>query len=429
MFLLKTPCRSLSTTAVALSELFQSRKASSMFKFGFLFVLASLAGVASCAGSQLLVSSDSTSPVAVAISQIVNHIFSRESSEIDIGVHGKNTSKLETIADDIGKSIQVPHKRRKKPNLKYETVFIERSAILLFNKWEDYHHVYFQSFLTKRYQSDPFLLIYIDDDPANKDYPEETMRFMGISWSFFLDYFLEVTKTSIILSTFDRFQQSDCHKINRFKVNEFSLATRKWESEKFVVDKFRNLNQCKVLFNMMYPQSLALQVDFDATKKPSYRGYVTKFNDIISKKMNFTFTFNPVRMVLRNDSVTRYEMTNYSYNSDYYNSDYHVYSLRKLSMLEWNETEVLKIAFKLQNDVIVTKGFVKVDVIIVVSGFKSYSMVEKVFLPFEAEVWWCLIGFLSGLAVIASVILVFASKRVRNFVFGLKVKSPLLNMM
>jgi hypothetical protein len=384
-----------------------------MFKFGFLFVLTLLAGVASYSGSQLLVSSNSTSPVAVAISQIANNVFAKGSYGFDIVVHGTNTSKLEAIANDVGKSIQVPHLRRKKVDGLLQVNFPKRPAILMFNKWEEYQRNFVQTFLTTRYQSNPFFLIYIEDDQDSKYYFEDLKKSMSLMPRFFLDYFLEVTETSIILSTFERFQQPDCDNLYRVKVNEFSLATRKWESEKFVVDKFENLNQCEVLVNAIYPQRLAMQVDFDADNKPSYRGYVTKFNDIISKKMNFTFVFNPVRLYLTNDSKAEYGRENNNVSGIEYDVD----SFRKLSRLEGGYI------------ITVTKGFTKVDEVILVSRFKPYSMLEKVFLPFEAEVWWCLIGFLSGLAVIASVILVFASEQVRRFVFGLKVNSPLLNMM
>jgi hypothetical protein len=180
-----------------------------------------------------------------------------------------------------------------------------------------------------------------------------------------------------------------------------------------MVDKFGNLNQCKIDINVMYPQNLALQVDFDADKKPSYRGYLTKFNDIISEKLNFTFVIKPFPWHLPNDSLLEYAMRNIDDNG----MDLLVDSYRKVSKMDPGLMYT------------VTKGFTKIDEIILVSRFKPYSMVEKVFLPFEAEVWWCLIGFLGGLVVIAGVIVAFASTQVRNFVFGLKVNSPLLNMM
>jgi uncharacterized protein YggT (Ycf19 family) len=56
-------------------------------------------------------------------------------------------------------------------------------------------------------------------------------------------------------------------------------------------------------------------------------------------------------------------------------------------------------------------------------------MIEKVFLPFEAEVWWWLVGTMSALVVISVMILKFPSNAIKNYVFGSKVNTPLLNML
>jgi hypothetical protein len=63
-----------------------------------------------------------------------------------------------------------------------------------------------------------------------------------------------------------------------------------------------------------------------------------------------------------------------------------------------------------------------------ISKPKPYSFLEKALLPFDPEVWWWLIGFLA-FGVMVIVVVTFMNQKKQNFVFGLKVKAPLLNMM
>jgi hypothetical protein len=56
-----------------------------------------------------------------------------------------------------------------------------------------------------------------------------------------------------------------------------------------------------------------------------------------------------------------------------------------------------------------------------------YTYLEKALLPFDSEVWFWLIGYLT-VGVIVIVVVSFASKKVQRFVFGLRVKTPMLNL-
>jgi hypothetical protein len=75
-----------------------------------------------------------------------------------------------------------------------------------------------------------------------------------------------------------------------------------------------------------------------------------------------------------------------------------------------------------------TFAFTEDDVIIIVSQFQPYTPLEKVFMPFEPEVWY---GLIATFIFISSVIVVtrFLSKKWFKFVFGSRVQSPMTNMM
>jgi hypothetical protein len=74
-----------------------------------------------------------------------------------------------------------------------------------------------------------------------------------------------------------------------------------------------------------------------------------------------------------------------------------------------------------------TFSFFVTDYVFLASRSAPYSFSEKALMPFDSEVWYWLIVFVVvGMLVIA--IVSFMSQKVRNFVFGLQVKAPMLNL-
>jgi hypothetical protein len=139
----------------------------------------------------------------------------------------------------------------------------------------------------------------------------------------------------------------------------------------------------------------------------SINGYAMEFMNIISKSLNFTYVYNPAKFV--RDNVIEF---NKSLSIDL---KVEVGSYRNNFM-------------KHKAPARVTEGYTTVDEIIIISQFAPYSSFEKIFLPFEIELWWWLIGSLIVMYVTSALIIVFAPESARHFIYGLKVKSPLMNM-
>jgi hypothetical protein len=75
-----------------------------------------------------------------------------------------------------------------------------------------------------------------------------------------------------------------------------------------------------------------------------------------------------------------------------------------------------------------TYRFHVIDYVFLVSRPAPYSFFEKALMPFDSEIWYWFIGFVVfGLLVIAAVS--FLSQKVQNFVFGLNIRAPMLNLM
>jgi hypothetical protein len=367
-----------------------------------------------------MASCDQSASIALAMGQIVNKVAASQLKGFQVLVYGNQTRKkrFEKVVKYLGKSIDFPliwdtHKNSE------NVTYIDRSAIMFYTSWDDYHKSLYFTQLKTQHQSDLYFLTYVDEQRRMDPYLGTFRSRFTSSPRFFHEYFLEVNRTAIILSTFEIFQQPECRDAIKVEVNEFSIPNLKWKSEKFSLEKFIDMNQCEIVVDAISPQNLALQFTFRGDRSTHIvTGYVTKFNDIISKKLNFTFMYNPTYIVQYfNESVIsfKYGRANITLPSDL---RYQTSSFRKVSLEGSNGT-----AFT------VTKGYTKVDEIILISRFKPYTILEKVFLPFEPEVWYWLLGSMLLISLISLVVLKFASKAVRKFVFGSRVTSPYLNMM
>jgi hypothetical protein len=68
------------------------------------------------------------------------------------------------------------------------------------------------------------------------------------------------------------------------------------------------------------------------------------------------------------------------------------------------------------------------DFIFFVSRSAPYSFLEKALMPFDSEIWYWLVGFVA-IGILVIVVVTFMSQKVQNFIFGLRVRAPMLNLM
>jgi hypothetical protein len=188
------------------------------------------------------------------------------------------------------------------------------------------------------------------------------------------------------------------------------------------VRKNENFNGCKMNIAMPYTvnpdnKNLALTAHLDSNGKfLRFSGYLLKFNEVISKSLNYAYSYEPVKVIDTDAAFGTDYLKELSFN-DNISFRIDVSSHRK------NQNNLRPSTFSL------TQRYTTVDEIILISRFKPYSMYDKIFMPFEIEVWQWLVGTLLTLFLVSSFIVFFAPKYVKNFVFGRKVQSPLLNIM
>lgn len=343
-----------------------------------------------------VINCDTTSLVS-AISQIANHVFVNNSNGFDISVFGDDTLELESVANKLGKFIKIPHLHFQ--NKISSTI---RSGIFLYKSWEDYRkHV--NNVLLEGYRLDDLYYLTVIEEKMNKTFLDKKIDTLSSLARYCKDYHIYIGAPSIILSTFDKYRTSNCPKVYQLQVNEFLISSRKWKHNKFSVKKFSNLNQCKMNINL----TTCSQNFTSHAKKSVLLGYVTKFNDIISRKMNFSFSSEDLKVV----ETSIESLYRFIHRSDDSGSMlYRATTLRELLLQQDGRFPLYSM----------TKGYKKIDKIILISRFKTYTSFERFFLIIQANVWFCLIGSLVIVAVFLAIFLVFARSEVEETDFGAK---------
>jgi hypothetical protein len=202
---------------------------------------------------------------------------------------------------------------------------------------------------------------------------------------------------SMRLITFVAFQPTSCLGWKDVEINRFIRRER--PSEGKFVEKFKTFNGCPLKIKMPVPQPKFLGYDY-STKR--YTGYAVVFNEIISKSLNYTSDF-------------------IYYNQDQNKTD------AKLEDFELHADSMRKIKAR-NSSLYTTSRYTTVDEIFLIARPHPYTQFEKVFLPFEDEVWWWLIATLSVALVVITLVKIL-SKQFKEFVFGRNINTPIMNFM
>ena len=297
------------------------------------------------------------SSISSALSQAIQQGSFKMSRNLDFIVIGTKTQSFFDILENIMQKVNIPHNILNFSESGKKRI-INESAVLFFDSIQSYRKVKFQ--LSTVHFKKLIFIVYIQNGF------EKIFDFdFRLAVPFRLQYFLVREREHLKLITFEQFQQPSCRKWKRLEINRFSIEKRKWESKAFSTDKFRNLHRCSILVGAKVPQPPEIDVVFDEKRKFSYLiGYAPKIIQEIGKSLNFTVEFN---LLFRDTKIQTYKMKK---------SDMNLYvtSVRRINARKRPGTT--------------TFPFVVVDYIFRVSRFKPYSFFQKIFLPFEIDVWY-----------------------------------------
>jgi hypothetical protein len=342
-----------------------------------------------------------TSHTSTAIAEIVREVFVARSIHFDFiafppafrNPHNMLVSKLLlNLVNEISQSVRTPAQVRTLNSFGIR-FHIDKAAVLIFPHLNSYTEYVRQQRLNNKYPKEFHFFVYIKNlkresidqlDDKNGLHIQKTFGIFN-----HLTFVLEFEGESFIeLMTFIVFQQPKCRDYQPVVFNRYSKATRTWENQKFTMEKFRNLNKCEL-----------------AILKFHMTPYMTFVQAIIQEKLNFSTTGVYVDQFLGNKT------------------NHYDFLFRETTMREIVD-DLAHGGLKRET---MTHYIVFYDRLFYISRSPPLSFLEKALLPFDDEVWYWLIGFLVvGVAIVVAVN--FASRKIRNFVIGLRVKAPLLNL-
>jgi hypothetical protein len=325
----------------------------------------------------------SESMAAAAITEIANKLSEKEIS-FDFIVY---RCELDHLVDKIAKSVDKPVNVIKVRNSKefrvcqsaivfvdHEELEVFHSHIVLGNDFpQDFHFfIYMATFKGELKQI------------KSKEFIDSTRlhRFC---------YYLLDHKDSIELVTYTTFQQPKCREVNQVTINRFSKVTKKWETDKFTIEKFRNFNGCElVVLKATYEDDIYVQL-----------------HEIFQRSFNFSAKY------VISDNSQKFV------NKEVPNDFAIIFFPKRVIVIKENRVVKFKLAF--------THHAIIANTMLIVSRFLPYSMLDKALMPFDPEVWCWLIGFLA-FGVVFIIVVTFMREKVKKFVFGSRVRAPLLNM-
>lgn len=344
-----------------------------------------------------------------AVSQIIRDFYFASSERFDIFVYestketlsGKILNRIVKIISSDG---NFPFKLMKVREDE-DKIQISQSAVLIFDTCKAYQDFHVRAELNNVYPKEFYFLIYVHDtiNVAEKCFPSADPSRM-LRFEIFLN--VEGEKDAFTLTTLITMQQPECRKWKQVEINNFPKSLRKWKSREFFLDKYKNFNGCELVIGVPNHAPTCGYGFNREGKLINVWGYGIQIIEQIGNKLNFTIHYNPVLVVAGAPNKIRNESLNI---------DYFILTAQQRQM------------FYHQSFQFVHPHTTSED-LIVISRNKPYTQFEKLFLPFEIEVWvWLIVTLL--IAVVSILLVKLAPKYVQRFVYGTYVRTPMMNLL
>lgn len=359
-----------------------------------------------------LISSNCGEIVSVALSLIIKEFYIKRLEAFDVIVYtSEESGKLQEIKEIVNEALKL------NKVFPYQVIFesdsseeipLDRSALLLFDNPENYLYFHERSFLNNFSYKNFYFLVYILDIKWTR--LRNTLQVImnsGIEMFRFETFMVHNNENSLYLVTFEEFQQPHCRRWKTSIVNQFEENTKKWKNRQIFIDKYFDFDGCELVAAVDFRNEPSVDVKFDNSRKlKKMSGYGVTMHKEISKLLNYSLIIN-----LYNSQTGTF----------YYKMDSYDFIIRSDSIRAQNTDDLMmKMMF--------TQSFMTLNQIIVIPTSQRYSQFEKLFLPFELDVWmWLSVTYAT--AVITILVFSFFPKKVQDYVFGINVKTPILNLM
>lgn len=323
--------------------------------------------------------------------------FNMEKPEsFDIMSFAKETNKFDDIIQNIIKeSIGGPHKLHKFTSHKNFYIKLKQSAILLFDSRKLYKKFLFDVILDNLTARQFHFLVY---------YPGARKKhFKNMEWMRILQFQSILIRSSIgfkLISIARYTQPRACKSTRTIPINAFTTSSMNWTTNKFFSEPMKDFKNCSMLFGYAIDRPASYKSRGQNGKVENI-GYNVQLIKTIASKLKFKCKF------------TRPEETSYG-------------QLIVPPSMEMNLVTKVLTPVNIRRT-FTTQPYVYETLSLLVPPGAAYSSFEKLFLPFEIEVWiWLAVTLVVAVAIITSVNL--SPLAVQEFVFGANVSTPTMNL-
>lgn len=329
--------------------------------------------------------------ISSAIVQMAKEHFVKVLNNLRIVKYCGNSTEIESIANGI-------LKKSKNISLTFEVIDLKKSelqgfalnqsSILLFNDLGSLLQFY-NSMKFKTTNSDTLNVFTYYEFKG-----DVTWSFGGQSSIYYNVAILTNQGDHLTLTTHLVFNPGACRKIINTEINQFSKAEMKWKNGNFFLEKYENLNGCRVTIALPYQNDLSILVTHP-NGSVTASGINIKLMEILAKRMNFSMTY----LDLQTNLPRNFNMINYAINNLQ-----HI--IRKFVISYVYDFDSLQF-FVPPGDL--------------------YTPAEKLLLPFDMETWICFAAVFA-VALLVTFLLLVSRDSLKEYFFGSNVKTPTMNL-
>lgn len=288
---------------------------------------------------------------------------------------------------------------------------IENSGFLMFESIESLNSFNNKTEITNKYSASLQFFVFCEGatvkeiSELKETFVLSTMKYPKRSFLYQIgsilqfQYFIVNEEKFLKLMTFVWYKPENCGQPQLIEVNRFDKIIKKWEKSKFIIEKFENLNACRLIFGVPRDPP-GLNFKYNETSKEIY-GYNLKVLTGLARHLNYTMSLNP------------YFANNNTFIDNKLGAD-------ALVLMQ-------KINSAFATEAFITRPYIFSDQYVTIPPGEAYDAYEKLLLPFDSYVW-ALTIFMFSMALISIVMIKFSGIEVQRFVFGRKVQTPTMNL-
>lgn len=332
--------------------------------------------------------------VAIALSEYIKNHFVEKSIKFDFITDFDDDVPFDELLKEV-KELD-SYTIIKIDGARIDVFKLERSAIFVFKSYANYQRLEDKLNFDLDEPLQVEVLIYspgLSLNAIEKKLPTDLYQIR----SFLIDEAEYIDLKALVL-----FTPSKCSSQQLVTINKFSKDSLKWETSKFFETVIYDFFDCSKVFGVrqtVYPASFYFYI----RGKYYFKGFLVTMTISMQENLKYNPIFSPY-----DDSLRKYMIPSHKPHVLMF---YTVIDIRNF----------MSIAF--------TPLFIESHIGLVVPPGEAYTDFEKLFLPFENEVWiyFCVTFFL---AFFVTLIVKYATRTsIQLLIFGENIKSPALNIL